>query len=310
MKLAGIERRKRNCMGKSRKLFLVLFLFCLINTNSAQAFSLDEATVSRFRRELDQLTAKLNYLAAEIRSRATPEVAVASAGPVASTSTPTVLHFSVAPKPNYDLIALGDKILELINKIRTDNGLGVLTPDAKLAKVALEHSYDQVKDNITLTNSDFVCHYPLIRHEGFSVDGYSLGERYAFNEIDFKMGGENIAMVPGSTDVYYIIPKGGAEPICPEAPKFTHEDGTREARMALFDDVLQKSLTAVAGQKPANIINKRWYTIEDIASTTVNGWMNSPGHRENILRSEYNVSGMGIVMVNDYIIITHNFVYR
>lgn len=220
------------------------------------------------------------------------------------------VRVAVLPKPVYDLTALGEKIQELINKIRVDNGLSRLASDSKVNKVALEHSTDQIKDNIVLTDPTSLCHYPLIRHEGFTVNGFSLGERYVNGGVDFKSGGENIAMVPASTDVFYIQPKGEKALVCPDVPKFGPGEGTPEARISLYKDVLDKSLLAVQSGKPANIINKRWESVDEIADKVVKGWMNSPGHRDNILRSEYNFSGMGVVDVNDYLIITHNFVYR
>jgi len=50
-----------------------------------------------------------------------------------------------------------------------------------------------------------------------------------------------------------------------------------------------------------------WNTDEDIAQQTVDGWMNSPGHRENIL-SEFHSEGIGVaVAADDKVYITQNF---
>ncbi len=51
-----------------------------------------------------------------------------------------------------------------------------------------------------------------------------------------------------------------------------------------------------------------WNTIKHIAETTVRGWMNSPGHRKNILTPAWKSEGIGIaVSEDDKIYITQNF---
>ena len=54
-------------------------------------------------------------------------------------------------------------------------------------------------------------------------------------------------------------------------------------------------------------MNKEWRTITEVGGRAVAGWMNSPGHRKNILNAEFSVGGIGIAVVNDYVIITQNF---
>jgi uncharacterized protein YkwD len=49
-------------------------------------------------------------------------------------------------------------------------------------------------------------------------------------------------------------------------------------------------------------------TLEDIANSTVDGWMNSEGHRENILMPHFKKEGIGIVFTPEgKIYITENF---
>ncbi len=51
-----------------------------------------------------------------------------------------------------------------------------------------------------------------------------------------------------------------------------------------------------------------WNTLDDIAKSTVDGWMNSPGHRQNILTATYNIEGIGIeISSDDKVYITQNF---
>jgi uncharacterized protein YkwD len=51
-----------------------------------------------------------------------------------------------------------------------------------------------------------------------------------------------------------------------------------------------------------------WNSPEEIAQSTVNGWMSSPGHRKNILTSTYDREGIGIaIAADDKVYITQDF---
>jgi uncharacterized protein YkwD len=50
-----------------------------------------------------------------------------------------------------------------------------------------------------------------------------------------------------------------------------------------------------------------WNTPEAIAQITVAGWMNSSGHRENILTSTFDREGIGIAIASEKVYITENF---
>ena len=51
-----------------------------------------------------------------------------------------------------------------------------------------------------------------------------------------------------------------------------------------------------------------WNTMAKIADTTVQGWMNSPGHRKNILTPHWKSEGIGVVISpDDKVYITQNF---
>lgn len=51
-----------------------------------------------------------------------------------------------------------------------------------------------------------------------------------------------------------------------------------------------------------------WNTNDEIAQQVVNGWMNSPGHRENILESNYDKEGIGVAIADDdKVYVTQNF---
>ena len=51
-----------------------------------------------------------------------------------------------------------------------------------------------------------------------------------------------------------------------------------------------------------------WNTQEEIARSTVQGWMNSSGHRENILTSYWESEGIGVaISSDDKVYATQNF---
>lgn len=232
---------------------------------------------------------------------------------VVTVATSTDLSkYVLAPKPDYDLKKLANEVQNLVNDKRVEIGLSPVYWDEELAGVAEEHSQDQARDNIQLTDSVLVCHYPIIRHEGLTVLGYSLKERYDTRNIKYRYGGENIAMLPASKDLLYVQAANEPSVECKDVEKFTVGHGTEpEAeRLAFLNKVKTESLDAMKDLKPVNWVQKSWRTNQEIAQLTVDGWMNSPGHRDNILRKEYTVAGIGISMVNDYMIITHNFVGR
>ena len=53
-----------------------------------------------------------------------------------------------------------------------------------------------------------------------------------------------------------------------------------------------------------------WEDQDKIEEEIVNGWMNSPGHRQNILTSNFNQGGIGVVKINHFFIATQVFIEK
>ena len=71
----------------------------------------------------------------------------------------------------------------------------------------------------------------------------------------------------------------------------------------LFQNNLYTSVTDTNGA-----YSYAWSTPEEIAQSTVTGWMNSPGHRKNILTATYESEGLGVaVATDDKVYITEDF---
>ncbi|HEY4496928.1 MAG TPA: peptidoglycan-binding protein [Candidatus Paceibacterota bacterium] len=223
-------------------------------------------------------------------------------------STPS--EYQLIVKPNYDLDFLAMKIHDFINTEREQEGLSILAWDNNVAKnLALPHSEDQARDNIEITDPDLLCHYPLIRHEGF-VFGYSLGDRLINRGINYLSAGENIVMFSVTKDLVYSYESDNPPLDCPQVVSFMPGEGSKEERTALYQSVLNESLAVVRALPDINWVNKNWLNVEEMAAKAVQLWLSSPPHKENLLRSGYNYSGVGIAMVNDYLIITQNFIRR
>lgn len=57
-----------------------------------------------------------------------------------------------------------------------------------------------------------------------------------------------------------------------------------------------------------SVAHYEWNNMAKIAETTVQGWMNSPGHRKNILTPHWKSEGIGVVISpDDKVYITQNF---
>ncbi len=71
----------------------------------------------------------------------------------------------------------------------------------------------------------------------------------------------------------------------------------------IFQNWLYDSITYYNGIPAYN-----WNTQDEIANSTVDGWMNSSGHRENILNPTYSKEGIGVAISNDdKVLITEDF---
>lgn len=75
----------------------------------------------------------------------------------------------------------------------------------------------------------------------------------------------------------------------------------------LFQNHLYDSVTQIRSVGAVRTIYS-WSTLEQIARSTVSGWMRSPGHRKNILQPFWKTEGIGVaVSPDDRVLITQNF---
>lgn len=153
---------------------------------------------------------------------------------------------------------LEQRIHELVNQKRVENGLGTLQWEERLAEIARYHSQD-------MADRDYFDH--------LSPEGEDFSARYAMFGYDpsNRVG-----------DVVYL----GAE--------------------NLFLNNLYESYTY--NKDTGEVVQYDFNTLEQIAVSTVEGWMNSEGHRVNLLMPHFKKEGIGVVFTDDgRIYISENF---
>lgn len=208
-----------------------------------------------------------------------------------------------------DISFLEREIQEAVNKERARYGLQSLTWDSVVADVARAHSADQAEDNINITSPDFFCQYLLIRHEGFA-DGFTVKERLDAKRIKYRSFGENIAMVPLVRSRLYESSLPQENFNCLEGNSFDFSEISVSEREDHRQKVVSGLEKLAREMDEVTWISNIYYDREGVIKQAVQGWMESPGHRKNILTPQFNAGGVGISKVNDYLIITHNLVGR
>lgn len=236
-----------------------------------------------------------------VQATSTPSVTLPS-------SVPTVETYHIDSRPAYDIAAIERAAFDAVNAERAKNGLNILQWNDRLADVARAHSRDQAGDNVKITEPDVACLYPYIRHEGFAT-GFRVGDRLDNGGIPYVIAGENIIIFPISRELIYRSTQ--VAPICKE---FSDQEGpigeTQDVARTRIQKSLLDRLSLMVDQPKLNWVNKQWKGASELASEATTDWMNSPGHRHNILTPDFQEGAIGASIVNDYIIMTEVFLRK
>jgi len=237
----------------------------------------------------------------------------ASTGPESGSST--------SDEVPLDLSVIEQRIHVLINQERVAAGLPVLKWNEEVAAVAREHSEDMAEENLRLTDLDKVCNYAIIHHEGLQF-GLMPSDRLNNRGIAYySKAGENIALI-GVAEVNYLVNTLTFDESlydqCQSQAVQWNEDLKRDMESISLEDEkisrlnqeLSLRRSALASSATFKISSIKWRTDEQTAQESLDGWMNSPGHRANILDSVYDEAGVGVAYVNGYIIATQVFIKR
>ncbi len=213
------------------------------------------------------------------------------------------------------------KIFQLINKEREKEGLSVLVQNNELARVARSYSQYLARENEAFTGFGISCDYPLIHHQANGF-GPMVSDRLKQSGVNyFSRVGENLALISA---VDLKIGFTADDPIKEKLDSCATErqeldKAFREALEAASNTKDELKIVAREIEKrkdvfrdalTAKILETHWHIADEIAAEMVNGWMASPGHRKNILEAQFDESGVGIAVVNTYIIATQIFIKR
>lgn len=160
-----------------------------------------------------------------------------------------------ASPPKIDAVDLARRIHTHVNEERARHGLAALAWDAKLARIAGQHSRDMAKRN-------------YLSHD--SPEGRGFDDRY-------RQAGYSCAVRVGR------VVHAGAENI---------------ALGRLYNSMRTRN----------GVAEYDWNSAGQIARRVVDGWMDSRGHRKNILTPHWRREGIGVeVHPDNKVYVTQNF---
>ena len=208
----------------------------------------------------------------------------------------------LAPPPSYNLTAMELGIHELVNKERARYGLGALEYNPDLANVARDHSIELARENAPLTDPGIYCHKIFIHHEGFDFGLYETDRLLNRSIYYFELVGENIFM----TSAWKYLEADASYPPCAGGLEIVEEYDSPEAVLKDYQDHLDYASKAPR----VNWTEADWLSQDGLEEVVVDGWMQSPGHRANLLEPAFGEEGIGVAKVNDFIIVTELLIDR
>ena len=233
-------------------------------------------------------------------------IPIPSSAPPVATST-----YRIEQRPDYNLAQLATFIHDKINEERARNTLAPVTYNLQLSQIAKAHSEDQTHDNLWSTDPDKPCSYIFIRHQGSGNTNFSLGDRLKNDSVLFREARENIAGIGMSEHLTYQRRANEGAIKCPEfSPAPIPDHATLEEAQRIIQSNIALSKDMFQPVPSVTWVNREWLKDYEIASTAVTGWINSPGHKENLLAPDVTETGIGIALINEYAIITQVFIKR
>jgi uncharacterized protein YkwD len=214
---------------------------------------------------------------------------------------------------NATMISKSLPIINSPSSITSSAGTGSISPNSQNSQI-IPTVQPQVVSDIenTVSNSQPVIDIPSLEkqiHEGINQQRTSNG----VSSLNYDSSLASIARMH-STDMAqnnyfsHYTPQGlsptdranQARYSCYKNYGSYYTDGIAEN---IMQNNLYDSVTYYDG-----IPRYAWNSQEDIAQSTVSGWMNSPGHRQNILTSTYDREGIGVAIASDdKVYITEDF---
>ncbi len=208
-----------------------------------------------------------------------------------------------------------------VNSERTQRNLSAVQWNSDLARVAELHSQNLADENASFTGLGRSCDYPMIHHEGLK-DGFYNSDRLKDNDVFYySEAGENIALYSAASFKVSYYPGGTVDDELDECPgersnlgtsfkmRLDREDEYEEKKQIILREIRERE---VLYESKTNVEPKdfHWYDYDFLSKDITDGWMNSLGHRANILNSSYDEAGVGVVIANGYVYATQVFIKR
>ena len=195
-------------------------------------------------------------------------------------------------KSELNITKIETLIHQKVNQERKKLGLSSLTYDNQISNIARAHSQDMAKNN-------------YFEHTSLSgKEPWDRGFAYGYNvcgTLEAIALQERYDKLPKTTSSEYAYQQ--AMSIYRQLNiKIQNDELFGGLGENIFQNWTYSSITYVNG-----IPIYDWNTEEEIAQQTVDGWMNSDGHRENIL-SSFHSEGIGVAVgTDDKVLITQDF---
>lgn len=222
---------------------------------------------------------------------------------------------------SYNASDLEWRMFEAVNAERIAEGKKALVWNDELANVARKHSRNLASENEAFTDEGMTCEFPIIHHEGLVFGAYNSDRLKNEGIYYYSMSGENIALVPSVSTIISLEEGSEAQKLFDTCPSRQEKIETSfkdsldaeedvDTKIEIVRAEINKRTEIYKQEQTLKIEDQTWLPEAEIVKETVDSWMNSPGHRANILENEFEESGIGIVSVSGYIISTQVFIKR
>lgn len=234
-----------------------------------------------------------------------PNITKQISTPIQSVAPQIINTVSNAPKSlpqvNKPTITISDLELKVhngINAQRQSHGLSLLVYDDKIATIARAHSRDMITRNYFAHDTpDGIS--PSQR--GIDAGYHDCGDRQAIRDSQeydrltkqFEATGNRDQVLYSQLQALYT--------------KVTSETNNGMIFLGFPENIEQNNLYDSV-EYIDGIPIYHWLSEDQLSSSIVDVWMNSPGHRENILTPAYYSQGIGIaISSDDKVFITEDF---
>lgn len=194
-------------------------------------------------------------------------------------------------------------LFDRVNEKRLENDLEPLVWNEELLPVARLHSLALAKENLPLTEPALFCKRPFIHHEGFDFGLYAIDRLRNWSIFYFSSTGENLFIAPTFGEAL-TYDSGQA---CPDD---LDTIGAEEEELEKIRNDYLERLEFIKNATRVSWESVEWKPADEIEDQIVEGWMDSPGHRMNILHEPFDESAIGIAQVNDYLVVTQLFIEK